>query len=117
MAVISRSCEFFADGRCGLGYHNGKPHEGNCRACIRAGENTPSIAAKIKYATLAAARFAKSGFTQTDPEILKTRTETCRSCNFWDANGMRGTGRCRKCGCSTWAKLRMASEKCPIGKW
>jgi hypothetical protein len=30
---------------------------------------------------------------------------------------MRGTGRCSKCGCSTWAKLRMASEKCPIDKW
>jgi hypothetical protein len=124
MEATLRSCEFFVDGRCGLGYHNGKPHAGNCRACIAAGENNrehanrlPTFAAQIRSATSAAARFAKSRFAQTEPDTLAVRIETCRSCDLWDAAGMRGTGRCRKCGCSTWAKLRMASEKCPIDKW
>jgi hypothetical protein len=65
----------------------------------------------------AAQRFARSGFTLTSPDVLAERESKCRSCDLWDAEGMRGTGRCRKCGCSTWAKLRMATEKCPIGKW
>ena len=63
------------------------------------------------------AKFARSGFTTTDPDTLASRMDTCKACDLWDAAGMAGTGRCRKCGCSTQAKLRMASEKCPIGKW
>ena len=62
-------------------------------------------------------KWAGSGFTATDPDTLASRMEICRGCDLWDAAGMAGTGRCRKCGCSTQAKLRMASEKCPIGKW
>lgn len=58
-----------------------------------------------------------SGFAPTPPEILATREATCRECDQWDAKALNGTGRCRKCGCSTWAKLRMATEKCPIDKW
>ncbi len=65
----------------------------------------------------AVARFAKSGFTPTPPEIIATREYTCRTCLEWDAAVLNGTGRCRICGCSTWAKLRMATERCPIGKW
>jgi len=62
-------------------------------------------------------RFARSGFTTTPPEILAERTDTCRACDQWDAAALNNTGRCRKCGCSTWAKLRMATERCPLGKW
>ena len=62
-------------------------------------------------------RFARSGFATTPPEILATREATCRACPEWDAAALNGTGRCRKCGCSTWAKLRMATESCPLGKW
>ena len=51
------------------------------------------------------------------PEALATRQDICRACPEWDATALNSTGRCRKCGCSTWAKLRMATEKCPIGKW
>ena len=65
----------------------------------------------------AAHRFARAGFATTPPESLATREATCRSCPEWDATALNNTGRCRKCGCSTWAKLRMATEKCPIGKW
>ena len=62
-------------------------------------------------------RFLRAGFATTPPEALATREATCRACPEWDATALNNTGRCRKCGCSTWAKLRMATERCPIGKW
>jgi len=65
----------------------------------------------------AAHRFARAGFASTPPEILATREATCRACLEWDATALNATGRCRKCGCSTWAKLRMATGRCPLGKW
>lgn len=65
----------------------------------------------------AAHRFARSGFAATPPEILAAREATCRACPEWDAAALNATGRCRKCGCSTWAKIRMATESCPLGKW
>lgn len=68
-------------------------------------------------ASAAVGRFAKSGFATTPPDILAARESTCRACPEWDASALKGTGRCKKCGCSTWAKLRMATERCPIGKW
>jgi hypothetical protein len=61
--------------------------------------------------------WGKSGFTATPPEILAEREAACRACPEWDAAALNATGRCRKCGCSTWAKLRMATERCPLGKW
>jgi hypothetical protein len=62
-------------------------------------------------------RFARSGFAPTPPDILAAREATCRACPEWDAQALNATGRCRKCGCSTWAKLRMATERCPLGNW
>jgi len=72
---------------------------------------------KTRSAFLSGTKFAYSGFATTPPDILSTREATCRACPEWDAAALNNTGRCRKCGCSTWAKLRMATERCPIGKW
>ena len=72
---------------------------------------------EIKSAATAAFRFARSGFQTAPPDILAEREATCRACPEWDAKALNSTGRCRKCGCSTWAKLRMATERCPLGKW
>jgi hypothetical protein len=72
---------------------------------------------KCQTFSSAVSRFARSGFVATPPEILAAREATCRACPEWDAQALKGTGRCKKCGCSTWAKLRMATERCPIGKW
>ena len=86
----------------------------------------PSELAKITPPTLPkqAASLGKSllnwtasGFSPTPPEVLATREATCRACQEWDAAALNNTGRCKKCGCSTWAKLRMATERCPLGKW
>lgn len=124
MEATSLYCKFRKDGRCTLGYHGGRPHEGNCRACISAGENNkehfdslPSIVRQGLSAATAMTKFACSKFKQTDPETLAVREAACKSCEFWDSTALRGKGRCRKCGCATWAKIRMNSEKCPIGKW
>ena len=73
--------------------------------------------AQMRSAINAGHRFARAGFATTPPEALATREATCRACPEWDAQALNSTGRCRKCGCSTWAKLRMATERCPVGKW
>jgi hypothetical protein len=64
-----------------------------------------------------AGQWARAGFPLASEETLAARLDACRACEFWDARGFRGSGRCRKCGCSTQAKLRMATAKCPVGKW
>jgi hypothetical protein len=68
-------------------------------------------------ASLSAADWAKSGFAKTTLEMVKKRQEICNSCEFWNKEGFMGSGQCLKCGCSTYAKLRMATSKCPIDKW
>jgi len=77
----------------------------------------PDIFEMVNTMFKAAANFTRSGFQTTPPEILATREATCKTCPEWDAQALNATGRCRKCGCSTWAKLRMATERCPLGKW
>jgi hypothetical protein len=77
----------------------------------------PPLTAMAHNFAKAANKWVNSNFLKTDDITLKTRVEACRSCEFWNSKGFGGTGRCMKCGCSTWAKLRMATEKCPIGKW
>ena len=107
---------------CALNRYGGKPHALACQQCIADGKNTvasklPSAAEMATSLVRSAGNFARSGFALADAETLASRQSVCRSCEQWDAAGMAGTGRCRFCGCSTQAKLRMASEKCPLGKW
>jgi hypothetical protein len=113
---------------CGLGLYGGRPSHGTCAQCMARGENTPEHAAKIKATPPTipqqAARLGKSlvnwtasGFSPTPPDILSARQDICKACPEWDEIALNNTGRCKKCGCSTWAKLRMATEKCPIDKW
>ena len=77
----------------------------------------PSFFDQVKSVSAATVKFAKSGFTTTPQEELDNRLSLCKGCEWWDSQALNETGRCKKCGCSTWAKLRMATEKCPIGKW
>jgi hypothetical protein len=80
-------------------------------------EKNPTLWKQMKNVGFAVRKFAASNFIPTPPEALATRQDICKACPEWDAQALNKTGRCRKCGCSTWAKLRMATEKCPIGKW
>lgn len=77
----------------------------------------PSFTQMARSAAKSATSWVKQGVPIASEELLKERQAICKSCEFWDSKAFKGTGRCMKCGCSTWAKLRMATEKCPIGKW
>jgi hypothetical protein len=48
MELILKYCEFLLDGHCKLGYHNGFPHKGNCRACIEANENKKGLGDRVE---------------------------------------------------------------------
>ena len=64
-----------------------------------------------------AARWAKSGFAIAKTETIKERLEKCSGCEFWDKKSYGGSGKCLVCGCSTKAKLALATSKCPKQKW
>ena len=52
--------------------------------------------------------------TRGDPvprPVRLARSESCESC------GSRGGPLCRECGCVVSAKVRVASESCPLGRW
>ena len=57
-----------------------------------------------------------AGFKIADDETLAKRQAICDTCQYWKASARLGMGKCLKCGCSL-AKLKLASEECPIGKW
>lgn len=80
-------------------------------------EVDPMLLEQMRNVGFAVGKFSASGFKQTPPEILTERESICQACDQWDAAALRNTGRCKKCGCSTWIKLRNSTEGCPINKW
>ena len=84
---------------------------------VKSQRKPPNVISMAKTFAKSSADWAANGFKHTEEGELAQRIETCRSCENWDAKAFNETGRCLVCGCSTWAKLRMATEKCPIGKW
>jgi hypothetical protein len=96
-----------------LQYENINKHRENFKTL----KSLPAFKTQLKSVASSVLNFAKSGLDITDPAVLEKRLAICKSCEFWDAKAFNETGRCNKCGCSTWAKLRMATEKCPIDKW
>jgi hypothetical protein len=76
-----------------------------------------SISEMAASASKSLKSWAGSGFPKSTDEVVKSRLSICKECEFWDGKALGGTGRCKECGCSTWAKLRMATERCPLGKW
>jgi hypothetical protein len=71
----------------------------------------PSAATMLGNAAGAAVGFAASGFKVADAEERGRRLEICGGCESYDE------GRCRKCGCFMSLKARLASSRCPVGKW
>jgi hypothetical protein len=76
------------------------------------------LALKVKHnrsaphrLTNALVEWVSKGMAITSPEELTKRQETCNTCEHFTGS------RCKLCGCFTQAKLRMASQKCPINKW
>jgi hypothetical protein len=54
---------------------------------------------------------AAMGIGAASPQDYQARWAICMACDQHDA------GRCRTCGCFTGAKVRVAQESCPVGKW
>lgn len=77
----------------------------------------PPLIKQIKSFGRSMAKWAVSGFRRTSERVYNQRLNVCKGCEFWDKEAFLGAGRCLKCGCSTKAKLRLKTEKCPIGKW
>jgi len=76
-----------------------------------------SLPQKVVSLALSLENWADKGFPVVTKEQLASRLAICKGCEFWDQKGFGNTGKCTKCGCSTQAKLRMATAKCPIDKW
>jgi tetratricopeptide (TPR) repeat protein len=71
----------------------------------------PGLLRMAVSAAKSMAKFVGSGFETTPAQTLEHRLQTCAACEHH-------TGvRCRLCGCFTSAKVRLAHEECPIGKW
>jgi len=77
----------------------------------------PTITDMAKSFFSSAAMFVAAGLPRTPLEQLQVRLDTCKVCQYWNPEGFAGTGSCRQCGCSTQAKLRMATSECPMGYW
>lgn len=80
---------------------------------------TPTLPQMAKSLGSSVAGWAKAGFAMASIETVDARLAICKACDLWDQTGFGGTGRCSKCGCSTQAKLRMATSSCPLNppKW
>jgi hypothetical protein len=77
----------------------------------------PSAKEMISSASSSIARWINSGLDLASREVVEKRRQICILCPFWDSMALNSTGRCKKCGCSTWAKIKLATESCPEKKW
>ena len=62
-----------------------------------------------------AQKFIASGARMASTEQVAARLAMCIECPQFDPD--QWGGRCLKCGCATFFKLRSAAEKCPLGIW
>lgn len=74
------------------------------------------LGAPIVAVAVAGAQWAKAGFPIVSGADLAERKGICVECEHWNAGAFGGLGRCGKCGCSG-VKLRLATSRCPAGKW
>ena len=84
---------------------------------VMAQNEKPSTLNMVSSAATAVKKWVSSGAQSATAEQIEIRKNICKGCEFWDSTALKGTGRCTKCGCSTWAKIRLPTESCPIGKW
>ena len=48
-----------------------------------------------------------------DEDIIKRRLDICKGCEFL----FKPTNTCKKCGCFMDVKTKIATQRCPVGKW
>lgn len=70
---------------------------------------------RVRAGTLARAvgRWMANGLPLASEEEFNRRRAICFACDLYDAE----KDRCAKCGCGLKAKPRLATERCPVGKW
>jgi hypothetical protein len=72
----------------------------------------PTTAELSTNFTKAMLGWAKAGFPTVKRKTYEQRHAICNTCEHWSPDGLLGTGRCRKCGCSG-VKLWLATSTCP----
>jgi hypothetical protein len=82
----------------------GEEEKGGCKSCGAKG---------LKRLILGGAKLLKAelGIDAADKDVIESRKQTCLGCDRYNF------GVCEECGCFCAAKVKLASEKCPIGKW
>lgn len=83
---------------------------------------TPPVrsAAAVKLFNLKRAmkKWVASGCQLAPSKVRKIRSSICSMCPYWNGDGNIGLGECKAPGCGcTRAKVWLATESCPIGKW
>ena len=64
------------------------------------------------------------GLDRAPKEVIRFRRDVCRKCDHSEKRRVRGgplgitsLSQCQVCSCFIVAKTKLASEKCPLGKW
>lgn len=72
-------------------------------------KQTPTVLQMASDFTRAMIKWGKSGLKCVSKEDYLARRTICSKCtDGW---------RCPHCGCMLWAKIALATEKCPENKW
>lgn len=119
--MMSIDCEHWANcgicggGCCAISLYGGRPSLGTCAVCVQRKPTAPGFVQKVAHGLVGIAK-AVTGTGGASDELVKHRTAICSGCEH--AELIAGIlQNCKICGCSTWAKIRNADEKCPEGKW
>jgi hypothetical protein len=87
------------------------------RAIVAQYEHGPGLVTMGKSVLGDLIKWSAVKFGRCSPEQIEKRLVECRICPYWEPEAFKGTGRCKKCGCSTWGKLKLKSASCPDGRW
>ena len=87
-------------------------------APVRPAPVAAPLLSKAERALRALNRWRKAGYAIAPPDVRRARGAVCDACEFWRPDGNLGLGECTAPGCGcTRAKIWLAPEKCPLGKW
>lgn len=115
---IQQQCAKFGDAFCATmlvgSYRDRRGNIFILRENLAKAHQSPSTINIAQNLAKSMANWAKSGFKVATKETFSSRIKVCDSCENWDKSGK--LPKCKICGCYI-GKLRLASEKCPIGKW
>jgi len=107
-------CGLSGGGCCALSLYGGRPSRGICQHACQSRSGT--LTAQNIIHGITGITKAATGQDRASQQTIIQRTQMCRDCPH--AQITAGVfGRCKLCGCATWAKVRNASERCPAGKW